>query len=84
MSHLEDPQTLIELETGKKVTLQRLLETLIEEAYASQAKLLGHFRDDWEGLSEQDAERWVSWTFSEGEPKAEEDLDAAIYGGSAG
>lgn len=83
-SHLEDLQALIKLETGQKVTQQRLLEVLIEEAYASREDVIAHFQDEWEGLSPEEAKRWASWSIPKGEPISEEDLDDVIYQEPAG
>lgn len=78
---LEELQALIKLETGTKVTQQELLKVLVDEAYSSRDEIVDHFRDDeWEGLSDEEAQEWLSGTFSAGEPIGEdEDIDEIIY-----
>lgn len=78
---LEELQALVKLETGTKVTQQELLKVLVDEAYASRDEVLDHFRtgDDWEGLSEEEIEAFLSWTFSSGEPVDEDDIDRILY-----
>lgn len=78
---LEELQALVKLETGTKVTQQELLKVLVDEAYASREEVVDHFRDEdeWEGLSEEEIEEFLSWTFSSGEPVDEEDIDRILY-----
>lgn len=78
-SRLERLQALIKLETGRKVTQQELLELLVEEGLAGKEALIDRLRDDREGLSAEEADRWLSWTFSEGEPVDEDGIDRVVY-----
>lgn len=79
-SKLERLQALIKLETGRKVTQQELLRVLVEDGLASKGEVVDHFRDEWQGLSKEEAKRWLAWTFSEGEPVDEEEIDRIVYG----
>lgn len=81
-SRLEELQALVKLETGRKVTQQELLDRLVDRAYESREELVESFRedDDWEGLSEEEIERWLSGTTDWGVETAEEDVDEVLYG----
>lgn len=76
---LEQLQAKIRLEAGKKVTQQELLARLVAVAFETQEEFIDTFRDDWEGLSEEEIEQWLSGTTASGNPVDEEDIDQAIY-----
>lgn len=78
-SRLEELQALIKLETGRKVTQQKLLEVLVDEGLASKEEILDRFRDEWEPPTREEIDRYLSWSFSEGEPIEEEDIDRILY-----
>lgn len=79
-SHLEELQAEIRLETGRKVTQQELLERIVTNTYESKKKLIDSFRDDFEPLSEDEIDRWLSGTIKSGTETAEEDIDDVLYG----
>lgn len=79
-SHLEELQAEIRLETGRKVTQQELLERIVTNTYESKTKLIDSFRDDFEPLSEDEIDRWLSGTIKSGTETAEEDIDDVLYG----
>ncbi|MFC7132271.1 MULTISPECIES: hypothetical protein [Salinibaculum] len=76
---LERLQAEIKLETGRKVTQQELLDRIVAREFASKDALVDSFRDDWEGLSEEAVEQWLSGTTASGDPVAEEDIDTVLY-----
>ena len=76
---LERLQAEIKLETGRKVTQQELLDRIVAREFASKDALVESFRDDWEGLSEEAVEQWLSGTAASGDPVAEEDIDTVLY-----
>jgi len=79
---LEELQALVELATGRKVSQQALLHRLVERAYDSREAFVESFRvdDEWEGLSEEEIERWLGGTTDWGVETAEEDVDETLYG----
>lgn len=81
-SRLEELQALVKLRTGRKVTQQELLDRLVERAYDSRGAFVESFRgdDDWEGLSDEEIERWLSGTTDWGEDTTEADVDETLYG----
>ena len=81
-SRLEELQALVKLRTGRKVSQQALLDRLVEQAYDSREAFVESFRvdDDWEGLSEEEIERWLSGTTASGSAIDEEDIDEVLYG----
>ena len=81
-SRLEELQALVRLRTGRKVSQQALLDRLVEQAYDSRKAFVESFREDdeWEGLSEEEVERWLSGTTDWGEETTEEDVDETLYG----
>lgn len=81
-SRLEELQAAIKLETGTKVTQQELLDRIVDHAFDSRDDLIDSFRDDddWEGLSEEEIERFLSGTTDWGLETTEEEIDEILYG----
>lgn len=81
-SRLEELQAEIKLETGTKVTQQELLDRIVEHAFDSKEELIDSFRidDEWDGLSEEEIEQWLSETTATGNPVDEEEIDEVLYG----
>ena len=81
-SRLEELQAEIRLETGENVTQQELLDRIVDEAYDSKEELIDSFRDDdeWEGLTEDEIERFLSGTTDWGVETSEEEIDEILYG----
>ncbi|QCW01750.1 hypothetical protein [Natrinema pallidum] len=79
-SHLEELQAEIRLETGRKVTQQELLERIITETYESKDELIDSFRDDFEPLSDDEIEQWLSGSSDWGVETNEDGIDAVLYG----
>jgi hypothetical protein len=78
---LEELQAEIRLETGENVTQQELLDRIVTDAYDSKEELIDSFRDDeWEGLSEEEIERFMSGTTASGDPVDEDEIDDVLYG----
>jgi len=59
-SRLEELQAEIRLETGRNVTQQELLDRIIATTYESKDELLDSFRDDFEPVSDDEIEAWLS------------------------
>lgn len=79
-SRLEELRAEIRLETDTNVTQQELLDRIVENAYASKEDLIDSFRDEWDGLSEEETEQWLSGTTAAGNPVDEEEIDEVLYG----
>lgn len=80
-SRLEELQAHIKLETGRKVTLKRLLEVLIEHGYETRDELADHFEEEeWTPLTEEEIERFHSGTESWGLETSHEEIDEILYG----
>ncbi len=80
---LEQLQAEIKLETGRKVTQQELLDRIVAREFASKAALIDSYRDEWEGLSEEEIQQWLSGTTASGDPVDEDDIDTVLYEGEA-
>ncbi|WP_331235256.1 hypothetical protein [Natronorarus salvus] len=52
----------------------------MSDAYASREELIDSYRDEWEGLDEEEAERWLSGITASGNPVDEEGIDETLYG----
>lgn len=80
-SRLEELQALVKLRTGRKVSQQELLDRMVDRAYESREEFVESFEGDdkWEGLSEEEIERWLSGTTDWGEETSEEDIDEVLY-----
>ena len=85
-SRLEELQAIVKLATGRKVSQQELLDRLVQQAYDSREAFVESFRtdDEWEGLSEEEIERWLSETTDWGVATSEEDVDETLYGSTDG
>ena len=79
-SHLEELQAEIRLETGKNVTQQELLERIVTDTHESKDELIDSFRDDFEPLSDDEIERWLSGSSDWGVETSEDEIDAVLYG----
>ncbi|RZH68876.1 hypothetical protein [Natrinema altunense] len=79
-SHLEELQAEIRLETGTNVTQQELLERIVTDTYESRDELIDSFRDDFEPLSDDEIERWLSSSSDWGVETTEDEIDAVLYG----
>lgn len=76
---LERLQAEIKLETGRKVTQQELLDRLVEHGENDKAELIDSYRDDWDGLTEAEKERFFSGTSDWGVETTEEEIDEILY-----
>ncbi|WP_136688504.1 hypothetical protein [Halorhabdus amylolytica] len=76
---LEQLQAEIKLETGRKVTQQELLDRIVSREFDSKTALIDSFRDDFEGLSEEEIEQFFSGTSDWGVETSEEDIDRILY-----
>ncbi|SDR43763.1 hypothetical protein [Natronobacterium texcoconense] len=79
-SQLEELQAEIRLETGKNVTQQELLERIVTDSYGSKDELIDSFRDEFEPLSENEIERWLSGSSDWGVETSEGEIDDVLYG----
>lgn len=79
-SRLEELQAVIKLETGKKVTLQAILERLVEDAYETQDELVDSFAEETVPLSDEEIERMERGRFESGVQTDEDDIDEILYG----
>ena len=79
-SRLEELQAEIRLETGRNVTQQELLERIVTDSYESKDELIDSFRDEFEPLSEEAIDQWLSGTIDSGVETREEDIDEVLYG----
>lgn len=77
---LERLQAEIKLETGRKVPQQELLKRAVDTAYESRDEFIDSFRDEWDGLSDEEIDRLLSGTDASGNPVDEDEIDAALYG----
>lgn len=77
-ARLEELRAEIRLETGTSVTQQELLDRIV--AGASREDLFDEFRDEFEGLDEEERERFHSNTSDWGVDTADDDIDEILYG----
>lgn len=77
---LERLQAEIKLETGRKVTQQELLKRLLDSAYESRSEFIDSFRDEWDGLTDDETDRLLSGTTESGNPIDEDEIDDVLYG----
>ncbi|WP_276254953.1 hypothetical protein [Halomontanus rarus] len=78
-AHLEELRAKIRLETGRTVTQQELLEWIVLEAVESTDELIDPFRDEFEPLTDDEIDRWLSGTVSSGVETDESDIDRFRY-----
>ncbi|WP_207586585.1 hypothetical protein [Halomontanus rarus] len=78
-AHLEELRAKIRLETGRTVTQQELLEWIVLEAVESTDELSDSFRDEFEPLTDDEIDRWLSGTVSSGVETDESDIDRVLY-----
>ncbi|MDV7349656.1 hypothetical protein R3751_07685 [Halorubrum distributum] len=79
-SKLEELQAEIRLKTGKKVTQQEILSTLIQSAVDSRAEFVDSFRDGTTALNETELEEFNRGTIASGVETTEDDIDDILYG----
>ncbi|MDQ2050239.1 hypothetical protein RBH26_07050 [Natronolimnohabitans sp. A-GB9] len=79
-ARLEELQAEIRLETGTKVTQQELLERMVTEPYESKDDLIDDFRDDFEPLSDDEIEQWLSGSSDWGTETTDDEIDEVLYG----
>ncbi|ELY64374.1 hypothetical protein [Natronococcus jeotgali] len=79
-SRLEELQAEIRLETGRNVTQQELLERIVTDTYESKEELIESFRDDFEPLSDDEIDQWLSGTVDSGVETTEDEIDDVLYG----
>lgn len=77
---LERLQAEIKLRTGTKVSQQELLSRLLDTAYESKPEFIDSFREEWDGLTDEEIEQLLAGTAASGNPVAEEEIDEALYG----
>lgn len=80
---LERLQAEIKLETGRNVTQQELLERLVDAAYKSRSAFVDSFREEWDGLTEEEIDRLNAGTVASGAPVDEDEIDDVLYGSIA-
>lgn len=76
---LEQLQAELRLERGRKVSQQELLDRIVSREFESKAALFESFEDDFEGLSDEEIEAFLSNTFESGAETAEDDIDRVLY-----
>lgn len=79
-SRLEELQAEIRLETGQNVTQQELLERIVTDTYESKEELIESFRNDFEPLSDDEIDQWLSGTVDSGVETTEDEIDDVLYG----
>lgn len=80
-SRLEELQAHIKLETGRKVSLKRLLEVLIEQGFDTREEIADHFASTgWEPLTSEEIERFHQGRIRSGRSVDEEEIDEVLYG----
>ncbi|RQG93153.1 hypothetical protein EA462_02825 [Natrarchaeobius halalkaliphilus] len=79
-SRLEELQAEIRLETGRNVTQQDLLERIVTSSYESKDEVIDSFRDEFEPLSDEEIDRWLSGSSDWEVETSEEEIDDVLYG----
>jgi len=81
-------QQRIERETGRDVTQRDVLERVVEQGFESPQAVVDSFQsdpeptdDDFEGLSDEEIERWLSGTSDWGVETSESEIDEILYEG---
>lgn len=77
---LERLQAEIRLQTGRRVTQQEVLATLVEEAIESKSDLVDSFRERRVPLDEDERRAFHDGMVSSGVTTSEEDVDEVLYG----
>jgi protein-disulfide isomerase-like protein with CxxC motif len=79
-------QQRIERETGRDVTQRDVLERVVEQGFESPQAVVDSFQsdpeptdDDFEGLSDEEIEQWLSGTSGSGDPIEEDEIDRVLY-----
>lgn len=78
-ARLERLQAVIERETGQSVTQQELLDRVVEREFESRDALIASYREDWDGLTDEEVSQWLSGTAASGDPVHEDDIDTVLY-----
>ncbi|MBP1923718.1 hypothetical protein J2751_002763 [Halorubrum alkaliphilum] len=79
-SKLEELQAEIRLKTGKKITQQEILSTLIQSAVDSRSEFVDSFRDGTTALNATELEEFNQGTIASGVETTEDDIDDILYG----
>jgi len=79
-SLLEELQAEIKLRTGKKVTQQEIMTSLLKDAHESKSEVVDSFRESTVPLSDEEREAFHSGMFSSGVETDEDDIDDILYG----
>ncbi|USZ66819.1 hypothetical protein NGM10_08750 [Halorussus salilacus] len=85
---LEQLQAKIEVATDREVSQREVLDRIVSRGYESKRAVVASFRDeagtrsddDWEGLSEDEIDAFLSETFASGAETDEDDIDKILYG----
>jgi ferritin-like metal-binding protein YciE len=83
---LRELRERIERETGRTVTQREVLERVVEHGFESRQAIVDSFRggsehgdDEFEGLSDEEIERWLSGTSDWGVETSESEIDGILY-----
>lgn len=85
---LERLRAAIEVETGREVSQREVLDRIVGQQYDSKEELVTSFCDkadtdsdnDWQGLSEEEVDRFFAGTSDWGFETSEEEIDEILYG----
>jgi len=76
----------IEAETGREVSERAVVERVFERQFESRQALVDSFReesdtvdDDFDGLSDEEIERFFAGTSASGDSIEEDDIDRVLY-----
>lgn len=78
-AELERLRSEIERETGQSISHEELLAQLVQRGFESRSELMGSADDDWEGLSDEEIERFLSGTSDWGVETTEAEIDEILY-----
>jgi hypothetical protein len=76
---LEQLQAELRLEREAKVSQQELLDRIVSREFESKEALFDSFENDFEGLSDEEIEAFLSNTFDSGVETTEDDVDRILY-----
>jgi predicted transcriptional regulator len=79
-ARLERLQAEVRLQTGTRVTQQKLLARLVEEAIESKADFVDSFREERVPLADAEREAFHEGMVSSRVTTSEEDIDDVLYG----